>query len=78
MKTNLLNEAYICINALLSDAYRPLNGALSCTYCLEVSPLHVGESSFTPNHEEGCLAGKAISLMRKIEASYESSTAEEN
>jgi hypothetical protein len=67
MSRYLLNEAYLRINALLSNAYQPMNGVLRCRWCDESSPLHAGQSSFEAKHTDDCIAGQAIKTMRKIE-----------
>lgn len=64
----LLNEAYLRINALLSNAYTPLNGALKCKTCDAVSHLHAWQPFFEAKHTDECVIGKSIKTMRKIES----------
>jgi len=63
----LLNEAYLSINSLLSDAYETYNGGFRCKRCHEQCDLHAGKSQMTVIHAVNCAIGKAIKVMRKIE-----------
>lgn len=64
----LCEEAYQAINNLLASGYEVSGQGAVCKRCGAYSPATADRSAIVVKHEEECAAGKAIKVMRKIEA----------